>query len=376
MVCIVGYVRMEDINVSDEMSVGDIELGMPRHGNSDGLCATPFRNRKLRHVPRSAATVHEDGKRRKHGEESVKQLTLEITQGCPNNCLLCSSLSHSGKDVQIPTGKAVEVIDGMARIGFNLLCISGGEPFLHDGLSEIVGHARRLGIGVYIYTSGVCVGVSGTPHGISRKMMDSMAGMGVDKMIFNFPAADGDVWDMLTGTRGHMAYTEESIRNSVGSGMHTEFHFVPTKLNMDQIEKVVEYAAGADVERVSFLKLIPQGRACRNMDILVPDASEYRMIKEKLYRMKTAYGDMVRIGNSFGTGVCTCGTEKLVVRYDGKVFGCEAYKQLPMYDAQGNEILPDSIYERDIADIYAGSEHMDSERNGRPACGNIDACVE
>lgn len=59
---------------------------------------------------------------------------------------------------------------------------------------------------------------------------------------------------------------------------------------------------------------------------------------------------------------CYAGRNKLCVRYDGKVFGCEAFKYIQLVDSEGNIVRPDSIYEKSLEDIFFHSEYLKLEQ--------------
>lgn len=64
----------------------------------------------------------------------------------------CSSNSDINCTLKIETAEVKKIIDSASKLNTEVLNISGGEPFLHDGLLEIVHYAKSKGIKVYIYT--------------------------------------------------------------------------------------------------------------------------------------------------------------------------------------------------------------------------------
>lgn len=78
-------------------------------------------------------------------------------------------------------------------------------------------------------------------------------------------------------------------------------------------------------------------------------------------------GENVRVGiplqNIESEYKCYAGRSKLCIRYDGKVFGCEAFKYVQLFDDNGDIIYSDSIYEKNLVDIYYNSVYLKRERN-------------
>ena len=95
------------------------------------------------------------------------------------------------------------------------------------------------------------------------------------------------------GTSGYQKFVFESINKAQNIGICTEIHFVPTKINLDEIDNIVKFAERAGVNKVSFLGLVPHGRAANNTEELVLDADENEKLKLKLEAINN---NKIRIG--------------------------------------------------------------------------------
>lgn len=86
----------------------------------------------------------------------VKDLCFEVIEKCLNNCKFCSSNSDCNKSRIISFNDFRRVIDYfMKNGGIEELSISGGEPFLHPDIVNMVSYAKSLGIRTVIFTSVV-----------------------------------------------------------------------------------------------------------------------------------------------------------------------------------------------------------------------------
>lgn len=137
------------------------------------------------------------------------------------------------------------------------------------------------------------------------------------------------------------------------------------------------FAQKSGVSQVNFLGLVPHGRAWQNRDILVLDAEENRRLKEKLAKIAN---DGVRIGIPLqlknNKSCCYAGRNKLFIRYDGLVFGCEAFKYILFQDDFDRLVEPDSIYDMALADIYDQSENLQLEQELIKCQLSADDCGE
>lgn len=290
----------------------------------------------------------------------MKQITLEIIQKCSNKCLHCSSLASPNCTLRMETEKAKEVIDGAVKLHTEILSISGGEPFLHPRLREIVGYAKGKGLAVYVYTCGVVLDNAGRPGDIPEGILCNLP---ADKIIFDIPAVDEDIYNKFMGSVGQQKFAFESIWTAQRVGLCTEIHFVPTKINIGEADSIIRFALKHGIRRVSFLGLVPHGRALQNRELLELSYAETQTLKERLGQLQS---QQVRVGIPLqiedGSRCCYAGTDKLSIRYDGFVFGCEAFKYIHMYDRQGQAVRPDSIYERPLEKIYANSDFLKLEQ--------------
>lgn len=111
-------------------------------------------------------------------------VSLEILQKCLNNCLHCSSNScHNSKAIlRLDTIK--QIIDDIVYLGAKRLCLSGGEPFLHPDIIEIVEYATKKGLILDVYSSGI-VGEYNLEKSISKEMLWECKKRGLNRIMFN-----------------------------------------------------------------------------------------------------------------------------------------------------------------------------------------------
>lgn len=86
----------------------------------------------------------------------VKDLCFEIIEKCPNQCRFCSSNSSINKQKIISYEDFKRVIDYFVKKGgIEELSLSGGEPFLHPNINEMIFYAKSFGIRTVVFTSGI-----------------------------------------------------------------------------------------------------------------------------------------------------------------------------------------------------------------------------
>lgn len=76
----------------------------------------------------------------------LKEISFEIIRRCPNNCLHCSSYSTDKCTEIIPVELFKKVVKGAKRLGAQTISFSGGEPFLHPDIVEMIDFVHSLGL--------------------------------------------------------------------------------------------------------------------------------------------------------------------------------------------------------------------------------------
>ena len=289
----------------------------------------------------------------------LNEITREITQQCPNQCVYCSSLSCPNKTTCLSTEKILEVVDDAVALGCDSISLSGGEPFLHPGLVQIVNHIAKHGVQCFIYTSGICLD-HGTPCSIPVGILEELRGK-VAKYIVNVEAADEATYDKIMGTSFHgFALMKQFIAEAVAMGEVVEAHFVPMKLNYRQIPSVVEMCSELGVSRVSFLRFVAQGRGKENVEQLLLEKEETIEAMRLMNQCKDNNIIAIRQGIPFSDCSkrinCLAGTSKLNVRYDGNIYPCEAFKNDNLKHIINKDV--DNINQKSLRKIYQESYYL------------------
>lgn len=288
----------------------------------------------------------------------IKDISFEITQRCLNNCVHCSSCSDSLCKQHIDYETICKTIDDMPLIGVERVCLSGGEPFLHKELRNIVSYIKKLNMEVNIYSSGITE-INEQITYISTDQFKELKASGLSKIMFNFQSYEGSRYDKIMGTTGRFDIVKKSIKNAIEAGIYTEIHFVPMKINVDDIDGIIELAREMNINKVSFLKLVSHGRANENKALIQLSEEETIKLRNKLSQIKS---ETIRIGIplslDFEADFCHAASSKLYIKFDGTVYGCEAFKYIQQLDGESNVIQPNNIFESSLLEIYNNSKYL------------------
>ncbi len=197
----------------------------------------------------------------------LKEISIEITRKCPNNCLHCSSLSNRVCQERLPYDKFKEVVSDAKQLGAKTICLSGGEPFLHDRIVDIVRLVSEYGMDCYVYTSGIVLDALDQPTPIPEETLKKISGCAT-KLIFNIEAGTEQTYDKIMGTKNCFNKMQQSALCASAVGLCTEAHFVPMRINMDELNEVILLCKRIRISKLSFLRLVLHGRAKENAALL------------------------------------------------------------------------------------------------------------
>lgn len=291
------------------------------------------------------------------------EVTIEVTQQCPNRCIYCSSWSSLDKIEVLDFETICQCVDDAAALGAQLINLSGGEPLMRMDIAEIADYIHNKGLKIRLYCSGIYY--DGSYRTMPIKLLEAIRGK-VDVLIFNYESSNPNLYAQIMGTEsGNLSLLEETINNAIQVGINVEAHLVPMKCNFRQIPETLDKLYAMGVSNISLLRLVPQGRVYDNEDTVVLSEGEHRELKAMLVELSKKYPkNKLRLGKPYRSErfvTCNTGTVRLAVRYDGFVFPCGAFKD-GMEFFEGCK--PDNLKEKRLAEIYENSAYISKVREG------------
>jgi MoaA/NifB/PqqE/SkfB family radical SAM enzyme len=107
--------------------------------------------RKLRAVPRRYAEARMFAKAMRSARHPIVAHIIP-TRRCNLACTYCNEYDHSSPPVAVE--EMLRRVDRLAALGTTIITISGGEPFLHPQLDQIIARIREHGIIPTLITNG------------------------------------------------------------------------------------------------------------------------------------------------------------------------------------------------------------------------------
>lgn len=319
---------------------------------------------------------------------NIEELSIEVTNECTLACLHCSSGSVPKKGAnELTYQEHVRLLKEARALGARTLSLSGGNPLLYTNLLNLVMKAIDLGFErVLIYTTG---------HNRFGDDVDELPGIDnllafspVVRWIFSLHSHQSEVNDMIMNVPGATEHELYSIGWLVGKGAPVEIHMVPMKPNYTHIPDVRNLCASIGVQTMSLLRFVPQTRGKANRDVLGMDKQDFIRMQliiademAKIHPVKLRAGCPIDFRHTVGAldnkaKPCHAGDDLMLVRPNGAVHPCAAWKSLP----SDSNIRDDGT----LADIWTRSHTFSAIRefkatgytmvSGCASCNMLDSC--
>lgn len=289
-------------------------------------------------------------------EYFLNEIKLEVTHVCHLRCSHCSSLATLDNTRELSWQDCQRIIDEAAALGVREISFSGGEPLLWPSLLKAIGHAVSYGMKTSLYSSGTVSDCS---------IFSELKNVGLQRIIFSLFGAGSGAHEIVTGISGSYNQTLISVSASNQAGLDTELHFVPLSHNYKILGDMAELAKANDINRISVLRLVPQGRA--------KTTDQNLLTKDQNIHLRSVIASLREEGHDIRTGSpynflmlkekpqCNSGIDRLTIGPDLRIFPCDAFKQLPPSEL-GITDEYSTLFNNSLADCWEKSPYLNSVR--------------
>lgn len=189
--------------------------------------------------------------------ESIGSIYWEITEVCNLNCVHCYNASGTNKRFYISNDKAIEIVDGISKLNYESIALSGGEPLTHPYLDTIIDAILAKGIKVSIITNGTL---------IDQKFLEKIKNKAVTLQI-SMESCIEEENDYIRG-KGNLNKLKQvfSLINDNGLMHCVSLQQTPQRINSKHVVELVEYAKKLGCRKMGFSTWQPIGRSKEHTD--------------------------------------------------------------------------------------------------------------
>lgn len=302
----------------------------------------------------------------------LTELKIEVTQKCPLNCLHCSSEANITKTQELSDELVIRLINEAKIMGVQEITFSGGEPLVWNPISRIIDHCFDCGISPSIYTTG-------NPFVDNPKLIENLCVNKLDKVTISLFGANSEAHEGITRIKGSFEKSISAIKLLVELGVTVGIHFVAMNPNWTELEDIVKLANQQNVSSVSILRFVPHGRGAM-VDYFNLTKQELRELRKTVLKLRANSQAYIRLGSPFNILLlnekvdCTAACDRLIIGSNGKVYPCDAFKNV---DSEGEL---SSVIENSLINVWDGSEYLNEVRKLvvqglGPECSKCKSCI-
>ena len=306
----------------------------------------------------------------------LKQLTIEITKKCFNECVHCSAYKQGEeKEKRLEKETIISIINDFVSLGGIELNISGGEPILHPNIFEIAIHAKKKGLKVNLFTCGII------PDDLlcdEFNLFGKLKEVTFNQIQITLHGSHAETHDQITEHPGSFEKTSLFIERLVKEEENVIVHFVPMQVNSDEIEDLIDFLIYLGVLKLHVLRFYPQGKGLINKDWLMLDGQVTANLINKIVELEKNPDVKINLGHpgdfrflinpEVKPNPCDAGIKQCMINVDGDVLPCPAFGDLTDWYA-GNINLDK------LSSIWFDSPVLNELRTGQEKIEHCSACV-
>ncbi|MDV0447446.1 PqqA peptide cyclase [Methanosarcinaceae archaeon Ag5] len=247
------------------------------------------------------------------GKYKPEQVTISITEECPNRCLHCA-LPNKNNHSKLSVPEVKDAIDQCIRAGATSIIFDGGEPLGYAGLEELISYVDPKQAIACMFTSGV---------GLTPEKAQSLKDAGLYSITISIDSPIQSEHDRMRGVLGIFDKATAGIKNALAAGLLVNMYIVLAPHNVNDLEKIYQLATDLHIHELSFYEIVPTGRWLNNTnEILTP--AQHEMFDEFVRRCEAdPAGPKLFPGpiivDTFG---CMAGRQWMHITPEGNILPC------------------------------------------------------
>ena len=183
---------------------------------------------------------------------TLRMIAWEVTRSCNLSCAHCRASSEYGPyEGELTTKQCFNLLDDIASFSAPVIILTGGEPLMREDIFDIASYGEKKGLRVVLATNGTLV-----TDEIAVKMLES----GIKRVSVSIDGLDAESHDAFRGVSGAFEGTMAGIAAMKKAGMEFQINTTVTRINLDQIQEILDLAIRLGAAAHHIFLLVPTGR--------------------------------------------------------------------------------------------------------------------
>ncbi len=209
------------------------------------------------------------------GSFQPRLIAWEVTRRCPLACRHCrASAADRAYEGELDTAEAFRLLESIAAFARPILILTGGEPMVREDIYRIAERGTALGLRVVMAPCGLLMDPDNT-----RRLREA----GIQRISLSIDGADAATHDGFRRSEGAFAAVLRAAGLAQEQGLEFQVNTTVTRLNVGQLEEILELAIRLGAVSYHPFLLVPTGRGRELADLEI-DPEEYERVLTWIYR--------------------------------------------------------------------------------------------
>jgi MoaA/NifB/PqqE/SkfB family radical SAM enzyme len=247
------------------------------------------------------------------GMRTPDQVTISITEECPNRCAHCA-LPDSGKRLRLLPDTVKDVIGQVLDMGSTLIIFDGGEPALYPELPELVSSVDDRAIST-LFTSGA---------GFSSALAGRLKEAGLYAVNVSLDSPLQEEHDLMRGRKGVFSEAMAAVRHALQAGLLVDLYVVMRRENMHHLEAFHDLARSMGAQELTFFEVVSTGRWSERQNIALTRDDHARLAA---FVQSAAEPRIFSVPDAYKLFGCFAASSWMHITPAGEVYPCSCYPE-------------------------------------------------
>lgn len=214
--------------------------------------------------------------------KELPTITIGLVDGCYLNCVYCLASAPNQVTQKLTTEETVQILRESRELGCRTLVLTGGDPFLHEGLTDIVREAIRLRYSpIQVSTKGIEV---------EKQNAQELRETGLHWVQFSADSLDKDIYEKIVGRKGAYKRMFRGLYTLLNNDFRILLRAVVSKFNIEHMTDFCRQAndMGVAEVRADMIQLIGN----RSTYHLLPSKSQIETFLQEIELAKKELPNM------------------------------------------------------------------------------------
>jgi len=248
------------------------------------------------------------------GWHTPDQITVSITESCPNRCAHCA-LPDTHRRLSLTHAQMEHIVSQALDMGATSIVLDGGEPMLYPEVEKIPAMVDERAI-CTMFTSG---------SGATRERLEALARAGLYSVHVSLDSPIEEEHDAMRGREGVFEDARRCVRYARRAGLLCDIYVVLSRDNVHHLPSLYELAQRWGAHELSLYEIVPTGRYMHTDRSLGKEGREVLDAFMRHYHEELVHDCSVRVFSiihAMDTLGCAAGRRWLHITPSGDVLPC------------------------------------------------------